>query len=41
MTETSLLPKSASCADYDFVGLVSAMVAPAIARFKVKKGAGT
>jgi D-alanine-D-alanine ligase len=41
MTETSLLPKSASCADYDFVGLVSAMVAPAIARFNAKKGAGT
>jgi len=33
MTETSLLPKSASCIGLDFSALVHAMVEPAVARF--------
>lgn len=33
MTETSLLPKSASCKGVDYPGLVRRMVAPALSRF--------
>ena len=33
MTETSLMPKSASCAGLDFPALVRRMIAPALARF--------
>lgn len=36
MTETSLLPKSASCAGYDFDRLVNELVAPTIKRFQSK-----
>ena len=36
MTETSLLPMSATCGGLDFTALVGAMVAPAIARFRVR-----
>lgn len=38
MTETSLLPKSASCVGYDFKELVSAMTKPALSRYAAKKG---
>ena len=34
LTETSLLPKSASCAGYDFDHLVNELVAPSIKRFQ-------
>ncbi|MGE4550842.1 MAG: hypothetical protein AAEJ57_05580 [Opitutales bacterium] len=34
LTETSLLPKSASCAGYDFDCLVNELVAPSIKRFQ-------
>ena len=34
LTETSLLPKSASCAGYDFDRLVNELVAPSIKRFQ-------
>jgi D-alanine-D-alanine ligase len=37
MTETSLLPKSAACLGHDFVALVRAMAAPALARFAPPK----
>ena len=36
LTETSLLPKSASCAGYDFDRLVNALIAPSIKRFQEK-----
>ena len=36
LTETSLLPKSASCAGYDFDRLVNELVAPTIQRFHNK-----
>ncbi|MFP6854462.1 MAG: D-alanine--D-alanine ligase [Opitutales bacterium] len=36
LTETSLLPKSASCAGYDFDRLVNELVAPTIKRFQTK-----
>lgn len=38
LTATSLLPKSAVCVGYDFEGLASQLVAPAIERFDVKRG---
>jgi len=38
LTETSLLPKSASCAGYDFARLVSELVAPTIKRFQNREG---
>ena len=34
LTETSLLPKSASCAGYDFDRLVNELVAPSLKRFQ-------
>ena len=34
LTETSLLPKSASCAGYDFAQLVDELVTPTISRFR-------
>ena len=37
LTETSLLPKSASCAGYDFDRLVNELVAPTIERFQCKE----
>jgi len=37
MTETSLLPKSASCVGLDFAGLVQRMVAPAFERFRLTR----
>jgi D-alanine-D-alanine ligase len=39
LTATSLLPKSASCRGYDFSSLAAALVAPAVARLKGRKGA--
>ena len=41
LTETSLLPKSASCLAIDFSSLAKKMVAPAINRFKLKPQAIT
>lgn len=38
LTETSLLPKSASCDGYDFPALAEALVAPAVERFAYSKG---
>ncbi|MGA0134356.1 MAG: hypothetical protein ACO3ND_08375 [Opitutales bacterium] len=37
MTETSLLPKSASCRGLDYRGLVGRMVAPALRRFEGRR----
>ncbi len=37
LTETSLLPKSATCLGYDFVSLAEAMVRPALERFGAQK----
>lgn len=41
LTETSLLPKSASCAGYHFVALADALVAPACGRHAKRKEATT
>jgi D-alanine-D-alanine ligase len=37
LTETSLLPKSASCAGYDFGYLAKELIEPAIDRFTQRK----
>lgn len=40
MKETSLLPMSARCAGLDFTALVRELVAPAVDRFRAKRGVG-
>ncbi|MFU8848136.1 MAG: D-alanine--D-alanine ligase family protein [Opitutales bacterium] len=41
LTATSLLPKSASCAGYDFEALAAALVAPAVARLAERRSGGS
>ena len=41
LTETSLLPKSAACAGYDFEALALALVAPAVGRWRAAAKRGT